>query len=645
MEINADFFISFSNRDKEWADWIAWTLDKEGYSVLYQPWDFAPGTNFVLRMNRAASSLKTIAVLSEHYLSSVFTQPEWAAAFAQDPTGVSRKLIPVRVSECDLSGTLLAQIVFIDLIGLFDQELARKKLIESLKNKKPSERPPFPSHSGSPPFPGTIIDPSTRSTSGPSGIPTLPPPGLRVQPSPPYVPPTFRGIQVHPDNPLILDFILDSGDAVLKLKDLGEVSLRLTKYFLSSLTIPDENLWVNLSPNESDKIIPHDLGQTQMGTDLLGQDYILKQLTSSLLYPEKDSGREYWDSVYSHFGREMDNSTVNTFNKIWITTDKAKVIERGTFAIIRDSNLKVLMEHDFATLQDAINKKKFGIDQLTMNEAKQTDKIASEIFKVTILPRITRDVNEGGNFAVLRQIYSSLILAVWYKEVLKRSIVEDLYINKSKTSGVGSSSNVSADAIYQQYLAAFRIGVFHYIREDVVGPTEEDLVPRKYYAGGFTAVQTKDATEKVVAPELRLKSNSSTGLGSLFWVRINLSEEDGDLIDEKFQSIDRTGGIDLSTQKGFDFEVEKEKKGIKFDISKDLIDRLHENGMGRLKPSVLFVKLIDAKSLEISKKTNLSEHLQEVDGSSFFGSKNNLVEKNTQSIANKLKQIWSIFRE
>jgi hypothetical protein len=57
------------------------------------------------------------AKTKEAYLKAEFTQPEWTAAFAQDPTGMKRKLIPVRVAECALTGMLLARI-YIDLVGL-----------------------------------------------------------------------------------------------------------------------------------------------------------------------------------------------------------------------------------------------------------------------------------------------------------------------------------------------------------------------------------------------------------------------------------------------------------------------------------------------------------------------------------------------
>ena len=44
---------------------------------------------------------------------------------------------------------------------------------------------------------------------------------------------------------------------------------------------------------------PDNLGQTEMGRDMLAQDYILKQLTASLIYPEKHLGKTFWDEVYA----------------------------------------------------------------------------------------------------------------------------------------------------------------------------------------------------------------------------------------------------------------------------------------------------------------------------------------------------------
>lgn len=127
-----DFFISYNRADKQWAEWIAWTLEEAGYSVVIQAWDFQAGGNFVLEMQRAAAeSRKTLAVLSESYLKSSYTQPEWAAAFAQDPQSVEHKLIPVRVKECNPEG-LLKPIIYVDLVGLIEVT-AKQTLLDSLR--------------------------------------------------------------------------------------------------------------------------------------------------------------------------------------------------------------------------------------------------------------------------------------------------------------------------------------------------------------------------------------------------------------------------------------------------------------------------------------------------------------------------------
>src|SRR6266568_366813 len=93
----ADFFISYTGVDRGWAEWIAWELEEVGYTTVLQAWDFRPGSNFVLDMLRAAEAQRTIAVLSPDYLTGLYTQAEWAAAFVQDPTSEHGVLLPVRV--------------------------------------------------------------------------------------------------------------------------------------------------------------------------------------------------------------------------------------------------------------------------------------------------------------------------------------------------------------------------------------------------------------------------------------------------------------------------------------------------------------------------------------------------------------------
>jgi hypothetical protein len=139
-----DFFISYTSKDREVAVWIAWQLEANGYTVAIQEWDFRPGHNFVVMMDRASRCRHTIAVLSSAYLEAKFTQPEWARAFQGDPSGMSRKLIPVRVEECPVEG-LLSPIIRIDLFGCDEQERTRRLLVGVREGRaKPAVEPRYP---------------------------------------------------------------------------------------------------------------------------------------------------------------------------------------------------------------------------------------------------------------------------------------------------------------------------------------------------------------------------------------------------------------------------------------------------------------------------------------------------------------------
>ena len=48
--------------------------------------------------------------------------------------------------------------------------------------------------------------------------------------------------------------------------------------------------------------------------------------------------------------------------------------------------------------------------------------LGSQIIRELILPELEREVNEGKNFANLRQMYSGMVLATWYKKSLKESL-------------------------------------------------------------------------------------------------------------------------------------------------------------------------------------------------------------------------------
>jgi hypothetical protein len=91
---------------------------------------------------------RTIAVLSPDYINAQYTQPEWAAAFAQDPMGEKGTLLPIRVKPFEAKG-LINQIVYIDVWEL-DEPSAKAALLTGVVQGrvKPQVSPCFPGKRG-----------------------------------------------------------------------------------------------------------------------------------------------------------------------------------------------------------------------------------------------------------------------------------------------------------------------------------------------------------------------------------------------------------------------------------------------------------------------------------------------------------------
>ena len=365
----------------------------------------------------------------------------------------------------------------------------------------------------------------------------MPASGVMVSLSSKYDPVVLRGIKIFPENPLRFDFIIDKGQADFNEEALEAESSRLIKYFLTTLTIPEDDLWVNLSPYEKDRIIPNEFGFTEMGRDLLAQDYLLKQITASLMYPEKDLGLEFWDAVYDKAYREygLTEIPVDIFSKVWIVPQKAVVYEDGDRAFVIESKLKVMLEDDYLAFQkkgeDAVSKE--GVSGLLSklsdrNEmSKDQRALTTQMIRSIIIPALEKEVNEGANFSTLRQVYNSMILATWFKRKLKAFVessddVEDnkiplmskLYVGKNMVDGIDVKDKKIKEKIYQQYLAAFNEGVYEYIKEEY-DPVSKQIIPRKYFSGGMDVIDVDGKMEILRDKSMLSKSVSRLLLSSM----------------------------------------------------------------------------------------------------------------------------------
>ena len=281
----------------------------------------------------------------------------------------------------------------------------------------------------------------------------LPAPGTMVKLSESYSLPFIRGVNFDQSNPFNLEFIIDQGtDKKVSMHERA----KLVRYFLAALTIPEDKMWVNLSPYESDRVIDDMVLETEIGETLLAQDYILKQLASSLTHPDTEIGQQYWMQ-----------SSQDDLSKIWIKPETISVYDTDKTVFITDVELKVESEND---------------TQSVLTSAIETE------------------VNQGKNFAELRQMVYSIILAQWFKKKFAKSLYS-FYFDSEKMSGVNVGDTTAKEQVFERYVEAFDKGAYDMIKKERSTATGQ-LQKRHYFSGGVEIVSSATTVKNVAEAAL-----------------------------------------------------------------------------------------------------------------------------------------------
>lgn len=319
----------------------------------------------------------------------------------------------------------------------------------------------------------------------------LPAPGAMVALSAAGEDIVLNGLRVDSTDPFRFQFIVDRRPEAVTSRSYEMEIGKNIRYFLSTLVFPETSVWVNLSPYERDRMLDPSVRETVLGEGLVSQDYLLKELVSSLIHPDTDLGRRFWDKVYRDLGEKYGTTEipVETFNKVWIVADHATVYEDQGTAFIKEARLKVLTDVDYQAYKAGSSAEESGRQGAALPSL-----AATEALREVIIPVLEKEVNTGANFTNLRQIFRGFILASWYKKALKDSLLGKYYADRSLTAGVGAFDALVAEKVYSRYIEAFRSGVFNMIREDQVAG---EIVPRKYFSGG---VGLKDQAQYIAMP-------------------------------------------------------------------------------------------------------------------------------------------------
>lgn len=113
-------FISYTESDQAWAEWVADKVSEAGHEPIMQHRDSPPGENFVLWVNDQLNHSDIVMPLySEAYFKSNWCTTEWTNAMS-----ANKYIIPIKIRPCELPA-VLTSITYLDVTGRSEKSIGR----------------------------------------------------------------------------------------------------------------------------------------------------------------------------------------------------------------------------------------------------------------------------------------------------------------------------------------------------------------------------------------------------------------------------------------------------------------------------------------------------------------------------------------
>ncbi|MEY9859874.1 hypothetical protein ABH935_005508 [Catenulispora sp. GAS73] len=172
------------------------------------------------------------------------------------------------------------------------------------------------------------------------------------------------------------------------------------------LALSPQTFWVNLNPDQPDRIVDPHLAKTDAGRVLLTSDLALKHLVSSLEVPGPNNpiGTQLMQQMH---GSATEPPCTGTY-RVWIEPDTATVRESGDQLYILDAPLKVELQRLVIKTPPATGK------QCTLPQSTQDYNLG--VTEKLLVPKAQQLVNTDPGFADLRRVYYSRVAAEWIRE-------------------------------------------------------------------------------------------------------------------------------------------------------------------------------------------------------------------------------------
>ncbi|MEV8419319.1 hypothetical protein [Streptomyces niveus] len=186
----------------------------------------------------------------------------------------------------------------------------------------------------------------------------------------------------------------------------GEVRMQLSSDALFTwLALTPEKFWVNLNPDEPDRVMDAKFGKTDAGRVLLEADLEMKHDFSEAVNPDKHPGaKRYWDTAPRRDGIPCFPGV-----RMWIEPKPAQVREEDGGIYILDAPLKVSTQW-----LDVEHTEPGSTECKDLSDAEK--KAIEQSIATNVMPLVEERINTDPDYADLRAVYTARVAAEYIRQ-------------------------------------------------------------------------------------------------------------------------------------------------------------------------------------------------------------------------------------
>lgn len=252
-------------------------------------------------------------------------------------------------------------------------------------------------------------------------------------------------------------------------------------FFFIGLTLPDYKFWVNLNPREPERIINQSLGKTDVGRIMLEADLRMKKDFCRYENPcSSEVGEKYQQLLdkkqeelvttcthqYPGEIKKPENVPFQAAIRSWIVPDEITAYENENEVYIVNSTLTIMSEpvyehSTYKIVNQDTSKVSEGCRRCLDDVAVEYGRYATELGEEMIYPLVVQEVNNNESYSDLRQVYTSLALAQWYKDHICNSGMFSDLIDSEDLTGLESEAIWNPTDIWEKYAKSYEKGEYH----------------------------------------------------------------------------------------------------------------------------------------------------------------------------------------